>query len=301
MNLNQSLKTLVSLATVPGAIAKHRGRLIAFLGIPILATNVNALDSQGLNLDGITHVTRGRQLPQVISQRNDPPEVIIDDPSSTPSDSSRSSRRSSNADTRFNCEFVNGEYTVMYYPESRPDQGYAWAIPSALGGGWTPEKRCNAITSRFESYREDGLLELTTGEENGYDTICVTTQVDPRDCRLVLTVPPGQDPQLTRDLIFDNLLVADDGGSTQGVYTFGDRQGGGGDILSEITNVLNGGSGKKPSNNSRKASPENINLRPFLDTADGGTGENLKQLRSNSATPKPRNSGNSERKPDLFK
>jgi hypothetical protein len=300
MNLNQSFKTLVSLGTIPGAIA--------FLGMPILATNVNALDLQGFNLDGVTpgqitpgQITYGQQLPQVISQRNDPPEVIINDPSSTSSGSSRSSRSSRNADTRFNCEFVNGEYTVMYYPESRPDQGYAWAIPSALGGGWTPEKRCNAITARFESYREDGLLELTTGEENGYDTICVTTQVDPRDCRLVLTVPPGQDPQLTRDLIFDNLLVADDGGSTQGVYTFGDRQGGGGDILSEITNVLNGGSGKKRSNNSRKPSPENINLRPFLDTADGGTGEKLKRLRSNSATPKPRNSENSERKPDLFK
>jgi hypothetical protein len=294
MNLNQSFKTLVSLATIPGAIA--------FWGIPILTTNVNALDLQELNLDRVTRgqATQGQQLPLVIAQRNDPPEVIINDPSSSPSGSSRSNRRSSNADTRFNCEFVNGEYTVMYYPESRPDQGYAWAIPSALGGGWTPEKRCNAITARFESYREDGLLELTTGEENGYDTICVTTQVDPRDCRLVLTVPPGQDPQLTRDLIFDNLLVADDGGSTQGVYTFGDRQGGG-DILGEITNVLNGGSGKRSSNNSRKPSPENINLRPFLDTADGGTGENLKQLKSNSATPKPRSSGNSERKPDLFK
>jgi hypothetical protein len=295
MNLNQSFKTLVSLVTVPGAIA--------FLGMPIFATNVNALDLKGLNLDSVARkqVTRGQQLPQVISQRNDPPEVIINDPSSSPSGSSRSNRRSSNTDTRFNCEFVNGEYTVMYYPESRPDQGYAWAIPSALGGGWTPEKRCDAITTRFESYREDGLLELTTGEENGYDTICVTTQVDPRDCRLVLTVPPGQDPQLTRDLIFDNLLVADDGGSTQGVYTFGDRQGGG-DILSEITNVLNGGSGKQ-SSNSQKSSPENINLRPFLDTADGGTGENLKQLKSNSAAPapKPRNSENSERKPDLFK
>lgn len=303
MNLNQSFKTLVSLATVPGAIA--------FLGMLIIPTNVNAvnaLDLQGLNLDGVTRgqrtpgqITPGQQLPQVISQRNDPPEVIINDPSSTPSSSSRSSRRSRNADTRFNCEFVNGEYTVMYYPESRPDQGYAWAIPSALGGGWTPEKRCDAITSRFESYREDGLLELTTGEENGYDTICVTTQVDPRDCRLVLTVPPGQDPQLTRDLIFDNLLVADDGGSTQGVYTFGDRQGGSGDILGEITNVLNGDSGKQRSNNSRKTSPENINLRPFLDTADGGTGEKLKQRRSNSAAPKPRNPQNSERKPDLFK
>jgi hypothetical protein len=275
MNLNQHFKTLVSLATIPGAIA--------FLGIP---TQVNALDFAGLNLGNM------QQLRRVISQTSEPPEVIIDQPGSVPGRSSRTTR---NADTRFSCESVNGEYTVMYYPESRPDQGYAWAIPSALGGGWTPQKRCDAITSRFESYREDGLLELTTGVENGYNTICVTTQVDPTDCRLVLTVPPGQDPQLTRDLIFDNLLVADDGGSTQGVYTFGDRQGGGSDILGEIGKVINGGSRNGSGNTSRKSSPKNINLKPFLDPADGGTGQ---KLRSASVAPTPRSS---ERKPAIFK
>ena len=58
------------------------------------------------------------------------------------------------------------------------------------------------------------------------NTICVTTQVNPTDCRIVLTVPPGQDPQLTRDLIFENLLIADDGQQTQGVYTYSDGRGG---------------------------------------------------------------------------
>ena len=277
MNFNQHpkqyFKTLVSLATIPGAIA-------------IVATpaTVGASQVNGVNLNSI------QQIRQVISQNSQPPEVIINEPGSVPTPPAGAIR---DADTRFTCEQVDGEYTVMYYPESQPNQGYPWAIPSELGGGWTPQKRCDAITSRFESFRQDGLLELTTGEENGYDTICVTTQVDPTDCRLVLTVPPGQDPQLTRDLIFDNLLVADDGGSTQGVYTFGDSQGGSRDVLGEIGNVINGGGGN--SNSARKSSPENINLRPFLDPADGGTGENL---RSNSVAPAP---SNPERKPAIFK
>ncbi|MGF1589481.1 MAG: COP23 domain-containing protein [Pleurocapsa sp.] len=268
MNLNNNIKTLVSLLTIPGAIA--------LLGIP---SSVNALSVDDLSLNSI------QQLRQAVSQNSEPPEVIINQPTrrSVPSSPASSAR---NADTRFSCELVDGEYTVMYYPESQPNRRYPWAIPSELGGGWTPEKRCDEITARFESYRQDGLLELTTGTENGYDTICVTTQLDPRDCRIVLTVPPGQDPQLTRDLIFDNLLVADDGGSTQGVYTFGENQSGRG-ILGEIGDVINGNA---PSN-----SPENIDLRPFLDPADGGTGQ---QLRSNSAVPKP---NNAERKPALFK
>ena len=251
------------------------------IGTAIASTtqSVEALSIEDLNLDNI------QQLRQVIGQNGQAPEVIIGEPDS----SDRTSTRRS-ADTRFTCERVNGEYTVMYYPESQPDEGYPWAIPTQLGGGWTPERRCDEITARFETYRQDGLLELTTGVENGYDTICVTTQLDPTDCRIVLTVPPGQDPQLTRDLIFDNLLVADDGGSTQGVYTFGDGQSNR-DILGEIGNVINGKNGKA-------SSPENIDLRPFLDPADGGTGELLK---SNSAAPQPQpRPSNSERKPALF-
>ncbi|MEM8676195.1 MAG: COP23 domain-containing protein [Cyanobacteria bacterium P01_G01_bin.67] len=273
MNIANHLQILVSLVTLPGAIA-----------VMTNATSVNALGVDDLNLNSI------QQLQQILSQNSEPPEVIIDAPNSSGSVPPTPSTVSQNADTRFSCELVNGEYTVMYYPESQPDESYPWAIPSELGGGWTPQKRCNAITARFESYRQDGLLELTTGVENGYDTICVTTQLDPTDCRIVLTVPPGQDPQLTRDLIFDNLLVADDGGSTQGVYTFGDSQSGQ-DILGEIGNVINGGS--KKGNGSRK-SPDKIDLRPFLDPSDGGTGQ---QLKSTSAAPQPRNS---ERKPALF-
>ena len=250
------------------------------MGVAIASTtqNVSALSIEDLNLDSI------QQLRQVIGQNGQPPEVIIDEPNGSESTPSPTRR---NADTRFTCERVNGEYTVMYYPESQPDEGYPWAIPTQLGGGWTPEKRCDEITARFETYRQDGLLELTTGVENGYDTICVTTQLDPTDCRIVLTVPPGQDPQLTRDLIFDNLLVADDGGSTQGVYTFGDGRSNS-DVLGELGNVINGKDRKASS------SPENIDLRPFLDPADGGTGELLK---SNSAAPQP---SSPERKPAIF-
>lgn len=274
MKINHYFKTLICVATLPSAIALTSD-----------SSRVNALSINDLNFNNI------RQIHQVLSQNSEPPEVIIDQPGSVPAPPSDSTR---NADNRFTCELVNGEYTVMYYPESQPDQGNPWAIPSELGGGWTPQKRCDEITARFESYRQDGLLELTTGTENGYDTICVTTQLDPTDCRIVLTVPPGQDAQLTRDLIFDNLLVADDGGSTQGVYTFGDGRSGQ-DILGELGNVIKGNGSRE---NATPASPESINLRPFLDPADGGTGE---QLRSTSATPKPNNSGGSERKPALFR
>ena len=270
--LNIHLKSLVSCAGLSSLV-------ITSIVYP---KSAEALPLDGLNLDTI------QQLQQVISQANQPPEIIINSPGSVPPPPSTTAQ---NVDTRFSCRLVNGEYTVMYSPESQPNQYYPWAIPSELGGGWTPQRRCDAITQRFEEYRGEGLLELATGTENGYDTICVTTQLDPSDCKLILTVPPGQDPQLTRDLIFDNLLVADDGQQTQGVYTFGDSQSRD-DILGEVEGLLGGGASQ---NNSSRTPSGNINLKPFLDPADGGTGQQL--TNSNSVTPRP---NNSDRKPALF-
>lgn len=175
--------------------------------------------------------------------------------------------------TRFSCQMQNGQYTVMYAPESQPGQLYPWATPTELGGGWTPERRCAEISRRLEQYRPDGLLQLQTGVENGYNTVCVTTQ-QVASCRIVLTVPPGQDPLITRDRVFENIAVADSGQATDAVTTFA---GGDDDILGQIGNVL----GIPGSARSRRPAAS-INLRPFLDRADGGTGA---QLRPNSLNP----------------
>jgi hypothetical protein len=179
-------------------------------------------------------------------------------------------------DIRFTCEHVDGQYTVMYHPESQPDQSYAWAKPTLLGGGWTPQLRCAEISRRLESYRPDGLIEMRTGAENGYNTVCVTTQVNPR-CRIVLTVPPGQDPVITRNRVFENLAVADSGQGTDAVTTFSED---GDDILNQIGDVLH-----LPGLRGQRDRSDGIDLRPFLDPADGGTGTNLQDNSSSQLNP----------------
>ncbi len=183
------------------------------------------------------------------------------------------------AGTRFACQATNGQYTVMYMPENLQNQAFPWAVPSAMGGGWNPERRCNEIARRLESYRPDGLVEMKTGFENGYNTICVTTDRVP-SCRIVLTVPQGQDPQNTRDRVFQNLTVADSGQQTQGVLTYGNSGSG---ILGQLGQVL--GIGGRRSTTVTNANGD-INLKPFLSRKDGGTGERLVggvPLRSNPA------------------
>lgn len=178
-------------------------------------------------------------------------------------------------DARFTCEYESGQYTVMYHPQSQPGQSYAWATPRALGGGWTEDRRCYEISRRLEFYRPDGLLEMQTSVENGYDIVCVTTEANP-SCRIVLTVPPGQDPIITRDRVFGNLITADSGQQTQGVNTFADERGGNllnqlGDAIGVDLSSLTGRSRRSTTS----YSPGAIDLRPFLDPADGGTGTQL--------------------------
>lgn len=205
-------------------------------------------------------------------------------PGSTTSPNSGSTTTTASG-ARFTCEMASGQYTVMYHPESQPSQSYPWAVPSNLGGGWNPNRRCAEISRRLESYRPDGLLEMKTGVENGYNTVCVTTE-KVSSCRIVLTVPNGQDPTSTRDRVFQNLTVADSGQQTQGVNTY--VGGGGNSIVDQIGRAIGGLSNTNPS----ASSSDGINLRPFLDRRDGGTGEKLQSGVSRVSSPRRLNPGN---------
>ena len=108
----------------------------------------------------------------------------------------------------------------MYYPQNQDRRTYPWAVPSGLENGWMARRRCNEISRRLGMYRPDGLLKLKTGRENNYDTICVTTQQD-RSCRIILTIPPGKNSDITRNKIFQTLTAAEEGQLyTQGVNAF---------------------------------------------------------------------------------
>jgi hypothetical protein len=192
-------------------------------------------------------------------------------PSNTPSNSTPVPQQAVNA--RFSCQSDSG--TVVYNPQSQPGETYPWAQPTAMGGGWSADRRCAEIARRLEEYRPAGLLEMQTAVENGYNTICVTTSQVPT-CRIVLTVPEGEDPLIIRDRVFGNLTVADSGRQTTAVTTFaGDDD----DLINQVGVAIGVDlSSLTRSNRERSSarSSDGINLRPFLDPADGGTGTRLR-------------------------
>lgn len=221
-----------------------------------------------------------------------PPGTQI--PVNTPTGTTTSPIDSNN---RFSCQFYNGQYTVMYQPQSQPGQYFAWAAPGALGGGWNPQLRCQTIANRLEAYRPDGLQELQTAVENNENTVCVTTEAN-ATCRIVLTVPRDKDPYLVRNSIFQNLTTADSGQQTTAVNTYRNNRNGLGDLYNLGRTVFGG--------NQVSSSRSGINLKPFLDRKDGGTGSGLKngvaiRSRSNNQTNIRQKPSNVRLNPDRFR
>ena len=204
-----------------------------------------------------------------------PPSTL---PSDNPND--KAANPTDNKNARFSCQVRDGQYIVVYQPKSQPQKYYPWAAPSNMGDGWSPERRCTEISRRLELYRPDGLSEMRNSTENGYNVICATTDRNSA-CRIVFTVPNGQDPIATRDRVFGNLATADNGQLTTAVNTYrsrdrnldlggitGDRNLG--IDLSGINGVL--GSVLSSNRTDTNVRSGNLYLKPFLDPSDGGTG-----------------------------
>ncbi|WP_373542580.1 COP23 domain-containing protein [Chamaesiphon sp.] len=193
--------------------------------------------------------------------------------------------------TRFRCESINNESTVTYHPIDRYGDKYPWAVPSTMGNNWNANRRCTEIARRLEAYRRDGLKELRTEVKNQYDTVCVTTERN-NECRIVFTIPRGQDAIATRDAVFRNLTIADSGQRTTGVNTFAESGNSG---FGNILGTLGGNNNYNPRPTQSRAS---IDLRPFLSTTDGGTAT---QLRTPTASQQSTTDDAKQLNPDRFR
>lgn len=87
-------------------------------------------------------------------------------------------------------------WTVMY----RHDKGIQpWLkVVTTLGGGYTPEVRCEKIAERLELYRKNGLTKLSYRGDpktpNQY-VICAKTKLSGDNCPLLVTLKPGGDTE----------------------------------------------------------------------------------------------------------
>ena len=129
----------------------------------------------------------------------------------------------SQAQTRniYNClKFRNEPITVVDTARGRI-QLIVWKSNFFASSGWPPNKRCQAVTQRFQKFSDNGTLRyIATGTMNRQPVICVA-QKKPSGfkCRpdgLLITLQRNDNPnQVLRDL-FDISSRISSGGLTRG-------------------------------------------------------------------------------------
>lgn len=73
-----------------------------------------------------------------------------------------------------------------------------WTSDTFEEAGWSAQRRCEQVSSRFEQLRLDGKLKyLTTGRINGQPVICSTSSKGGSCDGLLYTLKPNQDPVAT--------------------------------------------------------------------------------------------------------
>lgn len=99
------------------------------------------------------------------------------------------------AQSGFSCD-TSGENPTTIYQNSQgtPEPWIQWVSDHFSGSGWSPNARCQEVSSRLETYRKNKKLKyVTLGTVNNQSVICVASQ-DQGPCEgIIYTLKPGQD------------------------------------------------------------------------------------------------------------
>lgn len=82
-------------------------------------------------------------------------------------------------EARFFCGTSNGHPTTMAKTSSGDVPFIVWSSNYFANSGWTPQRRCDEVSKRFQDYYTQGSLKyLTTGTANNMPIICPAIQQD---------------------------------------------------------------------------------------------------------------------------
>jgi hypothetical protein len=85
-----------------------------------------------------------------------------------------------------------------------------WESSYFSQSSWTPQKRCDEVTRRFQKFSDDGTLKyITTGKIGQYNVICVSGQkpspgsnIDCSSEGLLITLEPTDNPDTVMKELF---------------------------------------------------------------------------------------------------
>ncbi len=106
--------------------------------------------------------------------------------------------------TVFQCQTDNGTPTTVARTPTGTVPIIRWTSNYFDDSGWTPERRCAAVSERFQTYYNHQLLNfLTVGVMNGQNVICVAPGNQQPCSHLLFTLKPSENPHERLALLAD--------------------------------------------------------------------------------------------------
>jgi hypothetical protein len=84
-----------------------------------------------------------------------------------------------------------------------------WTNQDFTASGWTPERRCQAISTRFQRFNSNGQLkQLKTGTVSGQPVICAANNNVCSSSTVLITLPRGTNANATLDRLLNTRVGA---------------------------------------------------------------------------------------------
>jgi hypothetical protein len=118
----------------------------------------------------------------------------------------------------------NYPVTVVRHPTKGSVALIVWTNTSQISDTWTPQKRCQEVSDRFQKLQNQGQLRtLKTGTVNGQYVICGlgTNQGSCNNKNVLLTMTKDSDPKQVLERLLNTRVTA----NGEAVYLSGDQEG----------------------------------------------------------------------------
>ncbi|MDF5718088.1 MAG: COP23 domain-containing protein [Rhizonema sp. NSF051] len=108
--------------------------------------------------------------------------------------------------SKFSCTKLNGIPVTMVKTSRGNEPMIRWVDRGFISSGYTPQERCQTVSTKFQRYYDNGKLYLTGRDNlNGYPVLCIANRQG-ASCspeNVLVTLKPGTDPGAALQQILD--------------------------------------------------------------------------------------------------
>lgn len=150
-----------------------------------------------------------------------------------------------------------------------------WDSQYFSSAGYSPERRCQEVTGRFNNLHSQGLLSsITTGYLNGQPVVCASRSGGCSNSNLLFTLKPGSDAAMAVQKLFDlgrgTATGVNQSPESRSLYeSSGDDDSG---ITIDLNNLLNHAAVEPNGPSSGGSESPNVTPSEQTEPSDGGGG-----------------------------